>query len=334
MDVTKSNAIMRTKLDKIAKLSEQDSKIKFSKLMPHFTKENLISCFNELDGMKAVGVDGTTKEEYGENLEENILKLLEKMKNFSYRPKATKEVLIPQSDGKFRAISVSSLEDKIVQMMFTKILESIYEPLFSDCSYGFRRNRNAHGALRDMLEYLRFNNVKQVIDIDLENYFGTINRTKLMKMLSHRIEDKTFLRYISRLISVRKQTKNNSLESKMGLPQGLSISPVLANIYAYYIIDLWFKKVVPSHLVGQARIFRFCDDFIVCCTDTRDTGKLIRSLGKRLNKFDLKLNEEKTRIVNFNRYDFDRGKKQETFDFLGFTIFLSKAIKGGFTSIK
>jgi RNA-directed DNA polymerase len=332
--ITKPEVAMETKLNKIANLSYQDRQMKFGKLMPHFTKENLISCFNELDGNKAVGIDGKTKAAYAENLEENIRELMEKMKALAYRPQPVREVLIPKGNGKFRTLGISNIEEKIAQLMFSKILEAIYEPMFCDCSYGFRRDKSAHGAIRDAIEFLKFNNVKRVIDVDLENFFGTINHQELMRMLATRIEDKTFLRYISRMLKAGKYTGIKIERSKDGLMQGSILSPVLANIYAHYVIDLWFKKVVPKHIIGKVGIFRFCDDFVICCTDTRDVPKIINTLGKRLGKFSLKLNLEKTKIVKFNRYDFDRNIEQENFDFLGFTFYISKALRGGFTTIK
>jgi len=334
VDETKSPITMATKLNKIANLSHQDKRMEFRLLMPHFTKANLMSCFNELDGNKAVGIDGETKLDYAQDLENNIQRLIEKMKRLAYRPEPVREVLIPKANGKFRSLGISNIEDKIVQMMFSKILEAIYEPLFCDCSYGFRRNRSAHGAIRNALEYLKFNNVKRVIDVDLENFFGTISHRKVMEMLSLKIKDNVFLRYVSRMLKAGKQTKRGVEKSDVGLLQGSIISPVLANLYAHYIIDLWFIKVVPKHTIGKVKIFRFCDDFIVCCTDTRDTGKITRSLEKRLAKFGLKLNREKTRLVKFNCYDFERGIKQESFDFLGFTLYLSKAMRGGFATVK
>jgi len=165
VDVTKSNYAMETKLNKIANLSRQDKQLKFSRLMPHFSEENLLSCFNELDGKKAVGIDGKTKADYAVELKQNIQSLVNRMKSYTYRPEPVREVLIPKANGKSRPLGISNIEDKIVQLMFSKTLEAIYEPIFCECSYGFRRNKSAYDALRDT-------NVKQVIDIDLENFFG------------------------------------------------------------------------------------------------------------------------------------------------------------------
>jgi RNA-directed DNA polymerase len=333
VDVTKSNITMGTKLKRITHLSCQDAQAEFKWLMPHFSVENLIGCFNELDGKKAVGTDGCRKEDYARDLEKNIQELVRKMKVLSYRPAPVKEVLIPKSNGKFRPLGISNFEDKIIQAMFCKILEAIYEPIFNDCSYGFRRNKSAHMAIQDAIEYLKFNNVKEVIDVDLENFFGTIRHDELLRMLSLKIKDKTFLRYIVRMLKAGIITKEGLKESDVGLPQGSILSPVLANIYAHYVIDLWFKKVVSKHIIGKVEIFRYCDDLIVCATDTRDINKIIRSLDKRLNKFGLKVNLEKTKTVKFNRYTFERGEKQESFDFLGFTFYLSRA-RAGFVTIK
>jgi RNA-directed DNA polymerase len=335
MGRTKSNKIMRTKLDKITKLSSQNTAAEFNWLMPHFKAENLISCFNELDGNKAIGTDGLTKADYAENLEENIQELIGKMKTLTYRPQPTREVLIPKGEDKFRTLNISVIEDKIIQLMFSKILEAIYEPIFCECSYGFRKNRSTHMAIKDTIGFLKFNNVKKVIDIDLENFFGTIRHDKLLEMLSLKIKDKLFLRYISRILKAGVNNEQNKREQPYrGLGQGSILSPILANIYAHYAIDLWITKRVPKYTIGNIGLFRYSDDLILCCTDTRDQQKLLNSFAKRLDKFGLKLNSIKTKTINFNRYEFERGMKQESFDFLGFTFFLSRALKGGFVTIK
>jgi len=332
--VTKSNQTMATKLKRIAILSNQDPKMEFNWLMPHFTEENLISCFNELDGNKAVGIDGRTKEDYARDLDNNIRELVEGMKALAYRPSPVREVLIPKGNKQFRPLGISNIEDKIIQLMCCKVLESIYEPLFEDCSYGFRQNKSAHQAIREMIEYLKFNNVKVVTNIDLENYFGTIRHKDLLEMLALKIKDKTFLRYIARMLKAGVATKQGVKRSESGLPQGSILSPILANIYAHYVIDLWVTKRVPKYLIGKVGIYRYCDDIVLCFTDTRDTEKVLRSLSKRLARFGLTLNREKTRIVKFNRYTFKEGVKQESFDFLGFVFYLSRAGKDGFITVK
>lgn len=325
---------MGTKLNRISDLSCQNSKMEYSCLMPHFSRENLMSCLKELDGKKAIGIDGETKENYIRDGKNRIDLLFERMKRFAYRPKPVREVMIPKGDGKYRPLGISTIEDKIIQSMYCKILEAIYEPIFSSCSYGFRKNKSGHKAIKDAINYLNFNNVKEVIDVDLENFFGTIRHDKLLEMLSLKIKDKTFLRYIARILKAGKATEHGIVKSDIGLPQGSILSPVLANIYAHYIIDLWFEKVVPKHIIGKIAIFRYCDDLILCCTDARDVQKVMNSLGKRLGKFGLKLNMTKTKVVKFNRYTFRRGEKQGTFDFLGFSFYLSRLIKYGFVTVK
>lgn len=333
MDVMKSRKLMGTKLKKIALLSHQNQQQEFGILMPHFTKENLMSCYHELDGRKAVGIDGQTKEEYGRNLEHNIERLIADMKELKYRPKPVRQVLIPKGNGKKRPLGISNIEDKIVQMMFAKILEAIYDPIFHDFSYGFRRGKSAHSAITDTIQYLRFNNVKTVIDIDLENYFGNIQHGMLMQMLEHKIKDKIFLRYISRMLKAGIVTSEGLIKDNFGVPQGAICSPVLANIYAHYAIDDWFKTVVPKHIIGEVGTFRYCDDIVICCTDTRDVDRVICSLNKRLEKFGLDLNREKTKKVHFNRYTYSKGLPQGTFDFLGFTFYIDMARKG-FVTVK
>lgn len=332
--VTKPIIPMETKLQRITTLSKQNHGKEYKWLMAHFTKENLIWCFNQLDGKKAVGIDGQTKDEYGNDLETNVERLIGEMKAMAYRPSPVRQVLIPKSNGGNRPLGISNIEDKIIQMMFSKILESIYEPIFSNCSYGFRRNRSAHEAIREMIGLLRFNNVKRVIDVDIENFYGTIDHKILMNMLSVKIKDKIFLRYIARMLKSGIMTGESIIRDIKGLPQGSILSPVLSNIYGHYVIDLWFDKVVPKHIIGKAMIIRYCDDLVVMCTDTRDIEKINNSFNKRLAKFGLKLNLAKSKVVKFNRWYNEEGEKQETFDFLGFTIFLSKARNKGFTTVK
>jgi group II intron reverse transcriptase/maturase len=233
-----------TKLKRIAELSGKDPKMKFNWLMPHFNKENLIGCFRELDGRKAVGIDKQTKEDYATNLESNIEDLINRMKSMSYRPQPVKEVLIPKMNGKFRSLGIACIEDKIVQSMMAKVLGAIYEPLFRNSSYGFRPNRNCHQAVKVVLNQIYGNWCNMILDIDLENYFGSIDQKKLVALLRLKIKDETFIRYVVRTLKSGILTQEGFKRSDEGMAQGSICSPILANIFAHYALDIWFEDVV------------------------------------------------------------------------------------------
>lgn len=335
MDETKSNKSTATKLLRISKLSNDDPKMEFNWLMPHFNKESLICCFNMLSGWKAVGIDGKSKEEYGENLEENIEKLIQKMKQMAYRPAPVREVLIPKEGqkGKFRPLGISNFEDKIVQMMTSKVLNAIYEPIFLDCSYGFRPGRNCHMAVKDLSTYLYRNHCECVMDIDLANFFGTIDHTKLIQLLRLKIKDERFIRYIIRMLKAGVLSDGELRMTDEGSPQGSVCSPVLANVFAHYAIDIWFTNVVKKHLKGKSELFRYCDDMVICCEYRTDAERILKALKGRLCRFSLKMNEDKTKMVSFKMRDFEKGRKQETFDFLGFTFYIARS-KNGWVIVK
>jgi len=193
-------SFMETGLMRIERLSKENQEMKFKWLIQHFTKDNLTKCFHELGRKKAVGIDGKSKDEYGKNLEENIEFLIERMKGLKYYPAPVREVKIPKGNGKFRPLGISNIEDKIVQSMFAKVLNAIYEPLFSDSSYGFRPGRSCHNAIRDIHKYVSKLRYGVVIDVDLSNFFGTIDHRKLIQILEIKIKDKTFIRYIVRML--------------------------------------------------------------------------------------------------------------------------------------
>jgi retron-type reverse transcriptase len=199
---TKPLTTTTTKLNRITKLSSEDSTMEFECLMPHINKESLIRCFHELDGKKAVGIDGVTKEMYGKNLSGNIDALLSRMKTMSYKPKAVREVMIPKDGrpGEFRPLAISCFEDKLVQLQTAKILEAIYEPIFRNCSYGFRPGRGCHTAVKDLFTHLNSKGCEVVIDVDLKNFFGMIKHETLLEFLRIKIKDKIFIRYIARLL--------------------------------------------------------------------------------------------------------------------------------------
>lgn len=346
MSKSKLSDQTETKLRRIAKLSSEDPCLKFKWLMPHFNVENLTGCFHGLDGRKAVGIDGKTKGEYGRELEENVESLIEKMKRMSYRPQPVREVLIPKANGSYRPLGISGIEDKIVQSMTAKVLSGIYEPIFSNNSFGFRSGRSCHKAIKSVRNYLMLNKCEVVLDVDLENFFGQIDHQKLLEILAIKIEDKTFLRYISRMLKAGIMTVNGPRPSPQGTPQGSIVSPILANIFAHFVIDGWFETVVKKHLKGKAEIFRYADDFVICCERESDAHRILKALKGRLGKYGLKLNTEKTKLIRFDRRKYSGALKQETFDFLGFTFYVckrhgvikvktsSKSLRSGLTDLK
>lgn len=326
-----SLAVTNTKLERIAWLSKQDPDKEFNCLMHLFNRESLIACFHEQDGNKAIGIDGINKMIYKATLDNNIEALINKMKTMSYRPGPVKEVFIPKegSRGATRALGISNFEDKIVQKMFQKVLESIYEPLFLDCSYGFRPGRSSHTAILDLTQHLYENEIQTVIDIDLKNYFGTISQELLENILREKIKDSKFMRYIIRMFKAGVLSEGEMKVNEEGLVQGSSCSPILANVFAHYALDKWIEEDIKPNCKGEVRLFRFADDGIICCQYETDAQAILKVLGKRLAKFNLQLNEEKTKLVSFNKGAANHGIKQGTFDFLGFTFYLGKSRSGG-----
>lgn len=331
MGASETQSVTKTKLKKIALLSGQDPRRSFESLMHHFNEESLKECFHELDGKKAVGVDGVNKESYGIDLDQNIPNLIAKMKAMAYRPGPVREVLIPKEGGKpgaTRPLGISGFEDKIVQKMMQQILESIYDPIFLDCSYGFRPGRGCHDAIRDLQHYLHASEIQTVIDIDLKNFFGTIDHEILESILKEKIKDTKFMRYINRMFKAGLLSDGDLIISDEGVAQGSICSPVLANVFAHYAIDLWIEEMVKPHCKGKVRLFRYADDAIICCQYDGDAQRIRKSLVKRLEKYKLELNEEKTKQIPFDKRLVAQGIEQGTFDFLGFTFYWGKARSG------
>lgn len=326
-----SHSATNTKLNRIAWLSKQDPGKKFECLMHLFNPESLTECFHELDKNKAVGVDGITKMEYGAKLQDSVELLITKMKNMAYRPGPVREVLIPKEGklGATRPLGISNLEDKIVQKMTQKVLESIYEPLFLECSHGFRPGRSCHTAIKGLINHLYSNEIQTVIDIDLKNFFGTIEHQLLEDILREKIKDPKFMRYISRMFKSGVLTEGDLKISEEGVPQGSICSPVMSNIFAHYAIDTWIEEMVKPVCKGTVELFRYADDAVICCQNDEDAQRIRKTIGKRLEKFKLQLNEEKTKLVPFDKGLAKQGIAQGTFDFLGFTFYWDKSRTGG-----
>jgi RNA-directed DNA polymerase len=319
-----------TELTKIAWLSANNPGQTFHSLMHHINEDSLRRCFDQLDGKKATGVDRLSKENYGANLQANLEELISRMKRMGYRPGPVRQVLIPK-EGKphaTRALGISNFEDKLVQKRMQEILESIYEPLFLDWSYGFRPGRSCHDALKEVHAHLYKEEVETIIDVDLENFFGTIDHGYLKDMLSMKIKDTKFLRYLLRMFKSGVLAEGELVMSEEGLAQGSGVSPVLSNIFAHYVIDIWLEETVKPLTRGEIRAFRYADDLIICCRYEQDALRVKKALCKRLEKFKLKLNEDKTKLVSFSKRKQRQGTKQGEFDFLGFTIYWGKSLRG------
>lgn len=319
-----------TKLARIAWLSGRDPTKKFACLMHHFNAESLTACFHTLNGKKATGSDRVNKDDYGEALLENLEVLVERMKRMAYRPGPVREVLIPKEGkpGATRPLGIGNFEDKLVQKLTAKILESIYEPTFLDCSYGFRPGRGCHDAIRALHGHIFKHPVETVIDVDLANFFGSIRADVTDSLLNERIGDERFLRYIQRLFKSGILRDGELTVDEEGVPQGSPASPILANIVAHYVIDLWFETTVKPHCRGRVAMFRYCDDLVICCQLSADATRVHKALGLRLGKYGLSLNEDKTRLVSFSKARAARGERQGSFDFLGFSFYLGKSMKG------
>jgi RNA-directed DNA polymerase len=319
-----------TKLQRIAELSKREPDRAFINLMCMFNKDSLKECFNMLDGKKAIGVDGVTKSEYAVKLDENLEDLIRRMKQMAYRPGPVRQVLIPKEGkkGATRPLGISNFEDKIVQKMMQRILESIYDPTFLNCSYGFRKGRGCHDAIKDLNQHGFYNKIETVIDVDLANFFGTIDLKIMEEILRKKIHDKTLMRYIIRMFKAGVLSKGDLQMSDEGVPQGSVCSPVLANLFAHHTIDMWIEESVKPNCKGGVKIFRYADDFVICCQRKEDAKRIHDALGYRLAKFKLKMNEEKTKLVNFSKEEARRGNQQEAFDFLGFTFYLGRSRKG------
>lgn len=327
---TESQYATATKLARIAWLSGRDRGRKFDCLMHHINRETLTRCFHELDGKKAVGADRVTKDEYGERLNENVSELIERMQSMAYKPGLLRRVLIPKEGkaGATRPIDIANFEDKLVQKATSKILESIYEPIFYKCSYGFRPGIGCHDAILDLQQYLFRNPVSVVVDVDLQNYFGSIKPNVLEGLLRQKIGDERFIRYIMRMIKAGILSEGQFQVSEEGLPQGSPISPILANVVAHCVIDEWFETTVRAHCSQPIAMFRYVDDLVICCASPTDAYRIRSALNKRLTKYNLEMNEEKTHMIRFSKTLAHKGKRQESFDFLGFTFYLGKTRKG------
>src|SRR6266446_10699991 len=278
----------------------------------------------------AVGVDGVTKEHYGQNLEANLQELHARLKAQRYRHQPIQRVHIPKAQGKTRPIGISAFEDKVVQDAVREVLEAIYEQDFLECSYGFRPGRSAHDAVRSIKRIVDGGEVRWIFEADIVSFFDSLDRTELKKMLEVRVADGSLLRLISKCLHVGVLDGEAVLEPELGTVQGSVLSPLLGNVYLHYVLDRWFETEVKPRLRGTATLIRYCDDFIIGFEREEDARRVLAVLDKRLRRFGLTLHPDKTRLLPFGCPPAGQhsGKGLATFDFVGFTFYWARSRQG------
>lgn len=325
---------MQTKLNLISERVKRDDACRLTSLVHLLNEESLKESFLMLKKGRAAGIDGETIESYSENLESNLESLVTRMKNQSYHPKPARRTYIAKANGQQRPLGIPAVEDKIVQRGIAQVLEAIYENDFLDFSYGFRPHRSCHQALKALNHIVMTKPINHVIDADIKGFFDHVDHEWMMKFLNVRIGDPNLLRLIKRFL------KNGYMESGQlhatneGTPQGGVVSPILANIYLHYVLDLWMEKVVKPQCRGVVEIVRYADDFVICVQYKDDAERILDGLKTRLEKFNLELAGDKTRLIEFGRFAKKNananGVRASTFNFLGFTHFIDKTRKNGF----
>jgi RNA-directed DNA polymerase len=325
-------------LERIRQVARTRREERFTTLLPHISIDLLEEAFYELKENAAAGVDGLTWKEYEADLERKIEDLHARVHRGAYRALPSRRVYIPKPDGGQRPLAVAALEDKIVQRAAAAVLNAIYEEDFLGFSYGFRPGRGAHDAMDALVVAIERKKVNHIVDADIRSFFDSVSHEWLIKFVQHRIADKRMIRLIQKWLKVGVLEDGVVSASERGTGQGAVISPLLANIYLHYVLDLWVEHWRRHEATGDVIFVRYADDFIVGFEHESDARRFLDALRERLAKFALSLHPEKTRLIEFGRYAVQNRKrrglgKPETFKFLGF-IFICGKSRGGKFLIK
>lgn len=334
-DRTQGRNALPPNLERVKQAAQRDRRMKFTALLHHVNEESLGRAFARLKRKASPGVDGRTVADYEESLEANLADLCRRVHRGSYKPLPVRRVQIPKADGGKRPIGILSLEDKIVQGAIAEVLTVIYEEQFKDFSYGFRPGRDPHQALEAVQTALIRQPVNFVLDADIRSFFDSVDHEWLLRMVAHRIADPRVLRLIEQWLKAGVLESGQWQATETGTPQGAGISPLLANIFLHYALDVWVPIWAREEARGPVVIVRYADDFVMGFKYERDGRAMLLALEQRLGKFELGLHEEKTRLIEFGRFAAERRarrgeRRPETFAFLGFAHYCSQSRDGRF----
>jgi group II intron reverse transcriptase/maturase len=321
---TQSRAGVSIGLQGVRESARKQEHVRFNALLHHVTVDLLYESFYALKRQASPGVDGMTWHEYEDGLGERLLDLHERLHRGTYHARPSKRTYIPKGDGKLRPLGIAALEDKIAEHAVVTVLNAIYEEDFLGFSYGFRPERSPHHALDALYVGITERKISWVLDADIRSFFDTIDHGWLMKFLEHRIADPRILRLIKKWLRAGVSEEGTWTKTEIGTPQGAVASPLLANIYLHYVLDLWAHQWRKRNARGDVIIVRFADDFVLGFQYREEAERFLKDLTERMDKFGLALHSEKTRLIEFGRFAAANRKKRgmgkpETFDFLGFT---------------
>ncbi|MFI5333656.1 MAG: group II intron reverse transcriptase/maturase [Chlamydiales bacterium] len=318
-----------TKLRRIEELAKLDVELKFTSLAHLLNLELLKHSLKELNKHGTPGVDGVTVAQFAQNTDANIETLHQELREGKYRADSVRRAYIPKAGGKLRPLGIPTVKDRIVQRAAATIIGKIYEPYFLDVSFGFRPGRSAHDALETIGQTVNKNPVNWIVDVDIKGYFDHVNHNWMIKFLEHRITDKMMLRIIAKWLKAGIMENGVVARNEEGTPQGGPISPLLANIYLHYVLDLWFEKKYKHRCQGFSFMVRYADDFIVGFQRKEEAIQFLKDLKQRFAEFGLEVAEEKTQIVAFGKNSSENGKigpsgTPRTFKFLGFIHYMKQ----------
>lgn len=326
---TREPGSVSTKRQRIATLAQRTPKISFTSLAYHMDIEWLREAYRRTRKDGACGIDGQTAADYAGRLEDSLKLLLERAKSGLYRAPAVRRVHIPKGTDGTRPLGIPTFEDKVLQRAVVMILEEVYEQDFLDCSYGFRPGRSAHDALQSLWQHATHANGGVILEVDIEKFFDTLDHGHLREFIKRRVRDGVLIRLIGKWLNAGVLHDGCWTRSTRGTPQGGVISPLLANIYMHYVLDEWFEQEVKPRMSGNTYLVRYADDFVIGFTHQADAQRVLDVLPKRLAKYGLKINTDKTRLVPFDKPPRPhKGKGPGAFAFLGFTHYWAKSHRG------